>query len=164
VIAARVFPIVAAALAAAMPSAAQHTFAPAGDFDPAVPTPQALLGYEIGARFTPHHRITRYLERLAAASPRLRVDTVGRTFEGREVLMVVATSAANHARLDAIRADAARLADPRGAGAATLDAAGARLPAIVWLGYTVHGGEASAPRPHWPCCTSWRPGAMPRPP
>ena len=142
-IAARVFPIVAAALAAAVPSAAQHTFAPAGDYDPAVPTPQALLGYEIGARFTPHHRITRYIERLAAASPRLRVDTVGRTFEGREVLMVVATSAANHGRLDAIRADAARLADPRGADAAALDAAATRLPAIVWLGYTVHGGEAS---------------------
>jgi len=141
---ARLSPLVAAALAAAAPSAvAQHPLATGGDYDPAVPTPRAILGHEIGARFTPHHLLARYVERLAAASPRLRVDTVARTFEGREVLLVVATSAANHARLDAIRDDAARLADPRGAGAAALDAATARLPAIVWLGYTVHGGEAS---------------------
>jgi hypothetical protein len=136
--------LIVAALAAVAPSAvAQHPFATGGDYDPAVPTPRAVLGYELGSRFTPHHLLLRYVERLAAASPRLHVDTVARTFEGREVLLIVATSAANHARLDAIRADAGRLADPRGADAAALQAAAARLPAIVWLGYTVHGGEAS---------------------
>src|SRR5690606_11838434 len=85
----------------------------------------------------------RYAEALARTSPRIRLDTVAHTFEGRELLMVVATSEANHARLDEILAGARRLADPRGASAAELERAVARTPGIVWLGYTIHGGEAS---------------------
>jgi hypothetical protein len=137
--------VVAALLLAfgASPLAAQHPFSSGGPYDPSVPPPKSVLGYDVGERFTPHHLLGRYLERLAAASRRIRVDTVGRTFEGREVFLVIATSEANQARLEQIRADAARVADPRGASSAELQAAAARLPAIVWLGYTVHGGEAS---------------------
>jgi hypothetical protein len=127
----------------ASPLAAQHAFSTGGSYDPAVPTPRSVLGYGIGERFTPHHLVARYLERLAGASRRIRLDTVARSFEGREVFLLIATSEANQARLDRIRADAARLADPRGASPAELRAVAARLPAIVWLGYTVHGGEAS---------------------
>ncbi len=125
------------------PLAAQHPFAAGGSYDPAVPTPRSVLGYELGDRFTPHHLVARYLARLAATSRRIRLDTVAESFEGREVFLVVATSEANQARLDAIRADAARLADPRGASPAELAAIVARMPTIVWLGYTVHGNEAS---------------------
>ena len=122
---------------------AQHALAPGGPYDPAVPTPQSVLGYELGERFTPHHMLMRYLERLAATSPRIHLDTVAHTFEGREVMMVAVTSEANQRRLDAIRADANRLADPRGASQGDLDAVAARTPTIVWLGFTVHGPEAS---------------------
>lgn len=123
---------------------AQHPFAATGaTFEASVPTPRSVLGYEVGERFTPHHLVARYFERVAAASPRVTLDTLGRTFEGREYITAVVTSERNHARLDQILADARRLADPRGASAADLDAAAARLPAIVMLAYTVHGGEAS---------------------
>ena len=135
-------------IAAPWRASAQHALAAGGTYDPAVPTPRSVLGYEVGARFTPHHLLMRYLERVAVASPRVRLDTVGRSFEGREVTMVILSSEANMQRLDQIRADANRLADPRGAGpagagAASLDAIVQRMPAIVWLGYTVHGPEAS---------------------
>ncbi len=128
---------------AAAPALAQHSFGGAGPYDPAVPTPRAVLGYDVGERFTPHHMLSRYLERLAATSRRVHVDTVAVTFEGREVFLVALSSEANIARLAQIRADASRLADPRGAGAAELAAVAARMPPVVWLGYTVHGGEAS---------------------
>ncbi len=135
--------LVAAAIAAS-PAAAQHSFSPPNAaYDPAVPAPRAVLGYEIGERFTPHHMIMRYADALAATSRRVRLDTVAHTFEGREVLMAILTSEANQARLEQIKADARRLMDPRGASPAELDAVAARTPAIVWLGYTVHGGEAS---------------------
>ena len=114
-----------------------------GPYDPAVPTPRSVLGHEIGQRFTPHHLLSRYLERVAATSRRVKVDTVATTFEGREVYLVVLSSEANIARLEQIRADAARLADPRGASSSDLNAVTGRLPAVAWLGYTVHGGEAS---------------------
>jgi hypothetical protein len=134
------------AVAVALPSAVggQHAWSAGGQqYDPAVPRPLEVLGLDLGARFTPHHVLARYLERVAAASPRVTLDTVALTFEGREVFMAVVTSAANHARLAAIRAAAARVADPRGASAAELEQAVRELPSIVWLGYTVHGNEAS---------------------
>ena len=140
----------AAALALLMiPSlaAAQHALAPelpASTYDPAVPTPQSVLGYPLGERFTPHHLLMRYVERVALAAPgRVKVDTVGRSFEGREILRVVVASEANRARLDAIQADARTLGDPRALSAADRGALEQRLPAIVWLGFTVHGNEAS---------------------
>jgi hypothetical protein len=126
--------------ASALP--AQHAFSNGGSYNPAVPTPRSVLGYEIGERFTPHHMIMRYLERLAATSPRIVIDTLGHTFEGREVMMAIVTSEANHARLEQIRADNERLAMLRGS-AAELDAIAARAPAIAWLGFSVHGDEAS---------------------
>ncbi len=128
----------------AAPSAAraQHAYGQ-GPFDPAVPTPRSVLGYEVGQRFTPHHMLSRYIAQLAAASRRVHVDTVAVTFEGRESFWVALSSEANIQRLAQIKSDAARLSDPRGAGAAELQAAVNRLPAVVWLGYTVHGGEAS---------------------
>src|SRR5690606_22212553 len=92
--------------------------------------------------FTPHHMVSAYFQEVARRSPLVRLDTLGRTVEGREVIMAVVTSEANHARMDAIQADLQLLADPREAGS-NADAAVARTPAVAWMGYTVHGNEAS---------------------
>lgn len=127
----------------ALTTAAQGAAQSTGRYDPAVPTPQSVLGYELGARFTPHHMLMRYLERVAAASRRVRLDTVARSFEGREVMLVTLTSEANQRRLASIRDDAARLADPRTLTASDRAALVERTPAIAWLGFTVHGPEAS---------------------
>ena len=126
-------------LAVATTAGAQHSYNLSGSFDPAVPTPRAVLGYEIGQRFTPHHLIVRYAERVAATSRRIRVDTVARTFEGRESIMVIATSEANHGRMAQTLQDAGRVAS----AGTDAGASAARMPAIAWLGYTIHGGEAS---------------------
>jgi len=127
---------------------AQHGFTepsatPARTYDPRVPTPRSILGYDNGDRFTPQRSMMRYIERIAATSRRVKVDTVGRTFEGREMLVITVTSEANMARLSDIRRDAQRIADPRGAGTSEVAAAIGRMPAIVWLAHSVHGGEAS---------------------
>jgi hypothetical protein len=132
-------------VATLLPTAAtaQHGLAQHGTYDPAVPRPAAVLGYDIGARLTPHHLIVRYVEAVAAASPRVRVDTVAHTYEGREVLAVFVTSVANQQRLAQLQADVQRLADPRALAADAAAALIARTPVVVWLGYTVHGNEAS---------------------
>ena len=122
---------------------AQHAFNPTGAFDPAVPTPQSVLGYAVGARFTPHHKVHQYFEALARSSDRVRLDTLGHTYEGREVLLLIVSSPANLQRMDAIRRDAEAVAYPDRTPQAELDAIVPRLPAIAWLGYTVHGNEAS---------------------
>ena len=130
-------------LLAAGPARAQHGLADHGPYDPSVPTPASVLGYELGDRFTPHFLIDRYVTALAEASERVRMDTIAFTHEGRPVLLAIATSEANQARLDEIHGDARRLADPRGMASDELDALVDRLPTVVWLAYTVHGDEAS---------------------
>ncbi len=141
---ATIAPLSAALLIAhASPARAQHSYSTGGSYDPRVPPPSAVLGYEIGERFTPHHMLVRYLEALAASSDRVRLDTVAHSFEGREVMLAIVTSEANQARINEIRDNAALVADPRSFSASGRSAAADRLPVIVWLGFTVHGPEAS---------------------
>lgn len=122
---------------------AQHALGSHGPYDPAVPAPHTVLGYELGDQFTQHHRIVRYAERLAQTSRRVRLDTTAVTFEGREVLLAIITSERNQQNIEAIKRHAQRLADPRIVPAAELNNINATLPAVVWLGFTVHGPEAS---------------------
>jgi hypothetical protein len=100
--------LAAAAVLTASPATSQHALVPGGPYDAAVPTPQSILGYAVGERFTPHHLLMRYLDALAAASPRVQLDTVAHSFEGREVMLVTVTSEANHQRIEP---------DPRGCAA-----------------------------------------------
>jgi hypothetical protein len=132
-----------ALLLLASPLAAQHPLRTGGQYDAAVPTPRSVLGYDIGEHFTPHHLLMRYVDRLAATSRRVHVDTVAKSFEGREMVSVVITSEANQQRLEQLRADAVTLSEPVGAAAGPASAIAGRLPVVVWLGHTVHGNEAS---------------------
>jgi hypothetical protein len=80
-----------------------------------VPPPASVLGFEPGTdyRLADWTEITGYFERLAAASDRVRVDTLGETTRGRPFLLLTVSSPANLARLDELRAIQERLADPR---------------------------------------------------
>lgn len=122
---------------------AQHSLGGNGPYDPAVPTPRAVLGYELGDYFTQHHRVLKYAERLAATSRRVRLDTTAVTYEGREVLLAIITSERNQQNIEEIKRAAQRLADPRTLSAGERANLIATTPSIVWLGFTVHGGEAS---------------------
>ena len=82
-----------------------------------VPTPEEFLGYSLGARFTPHHRILDYFGELAVRSDLLTLHTFGETYEGRPLVLATITSAKNRAALDSIRANVAALAT---AGAAEI--------------------------------------------
>ncbi len=130
-------------LGAVSPAKAQHALATGQAYDPRIPTPASVLGYQIGAQFTPHHLLLRYAERIATASNRVTLDTMAVTIEGREALLAVLTSPRNQQRLDTIQHDASVIANPDQYSTAEIEAASQSLPAIVWLGYTVHGNEAS---------------------
>jgi hypothetical protein len=84
--------------------------------------------------------IVRYAETLARTSRRVHVDTLAHTFEGRPVIQVTIASEANQARRREIAAESNAFARLQ---AGNEDEIARRLPAIVWLGYTVHGNEAS---------------------
>ena len=123
--------------------AAQHSLGGNGPYDPAVPTPRAVLGYELGEYFTQHHRIVRYAERLVATSRRVRLDTMAVTFEGRELLLAIITSERNQQNIEQIKRNAQRLFDPRNVPAGEIANITATQPSTVWLGFSIHGAEAS---------------------
>jgi Zinc carboxypeptidase len=112
--------------------------------DPAVPRPDAVLGYPVGSRFTHWEHIAAYLDALAAASPRVKVWEYGRTYEGRPLKLAAVSSPENLAHLDEIRSQRLRLADPETLSAGERERLAKRLPAVVWLAYGVHGDEASS--------------------
>ena len=58
--------------------------------------------------------VNRYFRAIAAASPRVRVFSLGTSEEGREMLVAAVADEATIRRLDDYRAMTARLADPRG--------------------------------------------------
>lgn len=104
-----------------------------------IPSPKSFLGYEIGERFTPHHKIVAYFEALAKAAPaQMKLEQYGLTNEGRPLLLATFASAANMGQLESIRQNNLQLA---GLAAGNGQVNGT---AIVWMSYNVHGNEASS--------------------
>jgi len=107
-----------------------------------VPHPRDVLGHEVGADRTlaDWRQIGDYFTRLAA-SPAVRVDTLGLTTAGQPFLAVTITHPDNMRRLEEIRRAQSRLADPR-----TLTADAERelvrtQPAVVLVSNNIHGSE-----------------------
>ena len=116
-------------------------YLPAGTtYNPAVPTPEQFLGWQIGDWHLRSELSTAYLRAVAAAAPdRVKFEIIGYTYEQKPLVVLTITAPGNHKNLTKIRADHLVLLDP--AKSATLDIA--TMPAVVDLGYSIHGNEAS---------------------
>jgi hypothetical protein len=81
-----------------------------------IPSPKEILGYHIGApaKLTYYADILRYYRALAAATPRVKVETIGRSDEDRELVVVWVSSDDNIRDLQKNRDNLAKIADPRG--------------------------------------------------
>jgi len=88
------------------PLAAQNfDFYDRGPYRPAVPRPEAILGYAAGEQHTMYAQLQRYLDTLVASAPeRVRIERWGQTAERRPIRALIISDAANLARLDQIRA------------------------------------------------------------
>ncbi|MBX9602019.1 MAG: peptidase M14 [Bryobacteraceae bacterium] len=119
---------------------------PGVQYDPAIPTTQKVLGHAPGDRIASHASLMKYFEALAAAAPnRVRVFEYAKSWEGKKLIYAAIGSEANIRRMAELKAGMQRLADPRKTGAAEAQKLMAGMPAIVWLGYGVHGNEISSP-------------------
>lgn len=108
-------------------------------YDPAIPTPQQFLGYQVGEWHVTHDQRVAYMKKLAELSKRITLAEYARTYEQRPLLLLTITNPANHGNLENIRTEHLKLIDPAlSAGLKTAD-----MPAVVWLGYSVHGNEPS---------------------
>jgi len=125
---------------------------PLTDYLPAsasVPTPEKILGHIAGApNYLPYSAdVYRYFRALAAASPRVKVFSIGHTEEGREMIAVAIADQSLLADLDANKARLAKLADPRSTHMddATADQLIAQSTPIYYITGTIHSTETGAP-------------------
>jgi hypothetical protein len=99
-------------------------------------SPEQFLGYKLGERFTPHHRMVDYLYHVKEYTPNSVLQQYGESYEHRPLMMLVFSSNENIGRLEAIRQNNIAKSEGR-ASNADLDKI-----AIVWLSYNVHGNES----------------------
>lgn len=107
---------------------------PDADLDPSIPSPEQVLGWEVGEWRITHDQLVTYLQAVADASDRVSIEVIGRTHENRPILQLIFTTPGNHGNLEQLRQ--AHLAAANGEvreGA----------PLVVWLGQSIHGNESS---------------------
>src|SRR5215831_5422 len=80
-----------------------------------VPSPRAFFGRIMGApgEFVDSSKSYAYCRALAAASPRVRVFTIGKSEEGRDIILLAIADEKGIAALDQLKSATATLADPR---------------------------------------------------
>jgi hypothetical protein len=112
----------------------------------AVQTPSQFLGFEVGAdkNLADYKQIVRYFRALAAGSPRVQVQDLGKTTLGEDFIMAVISSEANMRNLPRIKAIAKQLADPRGLSDAQIDALVREGKSVILVTCNIHSSEIAS--------------------
>ncbi|MEM9819835.1 MAG: M14 metallopeptidase family protein, partial [Bacteroidota bacterium] len=118
---------------------AMSYYLPDGNYNPAIPTPESVLGFQIGEWHISHDKLVMYMQALANASDRITLTQYGRSYERRPLLYLTITAPQNQSRIKEIQQQHLSLSDPQ--VSAKLNTAD--MPAITYHGYCVHGNESS---------------------
>ena len=108
-----------------------------------IPTPKDIIGYNIGApkKLTYYADQLKYYRALAAATGRVKIETIGRSDEGRELVVVWVSSDENMKNLAQNRANLGKIADPRGMSEDQVHELIARTKPHYHLMGGLHSGE-----------------------
>ena len=106
-------------------------------FSQNIQSPSEFLGYEIGSRFTRHHKVADYFEYISKSIPNVKLEKYGETNEHRPLYIAFISSEENIKNIEEIR-------KKNLAQTGILKGSTDSKVAIVWLSYNVHGNEASS--------------------
>lgn len=102
-----------------------------------IPTPESIIGHQVGEWHITHDKLVQYMYALADASDRISIEITGKTFEDRPLLLLTITSKSNHKNLDNIRTN--HIAVTNGKNTEDID----HMPIVVYQGFSIHGNEPS---------------------
>jgi hypothetical protein len=108
-------------------------------YNPDIPTPQSVIGHQVGEWHVTHDRLINYMHALDKASDRISLEVTGFTYEARPLMLLTITSSDNHQNLEKLRSEHNLLTDPT--KSASLNVAG--MPSVFYIGFSIHGNEAS---------------------
>ena len=112
-------------------------FMPDGNYkyNSAIPTPEQVLGFQIGQQHADWGNVVTYMNALAAASPRVTVRETGRTYQHRPFIEVVITSEQNQKDIETIKNRHLELTEVDKSGKLTTD----NMPVVVSIVASIHG-------------------------
>ena len=106
----------------------------------AIPTPKDIIYHEVGEWHITHDRLVNYMKAVATAAPeRIKLETMGFSYEDRPQVLLIITSPKNHQRLEEIRQQHIKLTDPSQSASVNIE----NMPIVVWIGHSIHGNEPS---------------------
>jgi hypothetical protein len=110
------------------------------------PSPSDFLGFTVGADrvLADYRQIAAYFRALAAASPRVEVQVLGKTTLGEDMLMAVISSEENLRNQQRIREIARKVADPRGLSGAEAEALAREGKVVLLVTCNIHASEIGA--------------------
>ena len=111
-----------------------------------VPSPEKFYGRIMGApgELVDSSKAFAYCSALAAASPRVRLFTIGKSEEGREILLLAIADEQGIANLDQLKDATAALADPRRTDPAAAEKLIASSRPIYYFNAALHSDETGS--------------------
>lgn len=113
------------------------------DYDPAIPSPESLLGFPVGQRTATPAQIAQSVNSWAAASDKMQLVEYARTHEDRPLYYAIISTPENLANIESVKQDLAKLANPKDLTSGDAKQIIERLPAVSWMAYSIHGNESS---------------------
>ena len=108
-------------------------------YDKSIPTPESVLGFQVGEWLVSHDKMVEYMKAIEASSDRAVLIEYARSYENRPLFHLIFTSPENHKKLDQIKSEHVKLSDP--GQSAQMNTS--EMPVVVLLGYSIHGNESS---------------------
>jgi len=108
------------------------------EYDERIPTPQSILGYEVGEWHVSHDKLVQYMYALAASSDKVTIEEYAHSYENRPLVLLTITSEKNQENISDIQKEHVALTTKNGKSKNIKD-----MPLVVWLGNAVHGNEPS---------------------
>jgi hypothetical protein len=111
-----------------------------------VPSPEKFFGRIMGApgELTGTEKAYSYAHALSAASPRVRVFTIGKSEEGRDIILIAVADEAGIRDLDRLKTATAALADPRRTNEGAAEKLIASSRPIYYFNAALHSDETGS--------------------
>ena len=103
--------------------------------DENIPTPHEILGFNVGEWHVSHDKLLSYMFELEKASDRVKLEKTGKTYEGRDLVVLVITSEKNHNNIDNIIKQRSKIYENE------KDLKNKKI--VLYQGFSIHGNESS---------------------
>lgn len=109
-------------------------------YNSSIPKPKDIIYHEVGEWHVTHDRLVNYMKAIANAAPdRVKLETMGLTFESRPQVLLIISAKKNLDRLEQIREQHLQLCNPQKSAALNIN----DMPIVVYIGHSIHGNEPS---------------------